>query len=398
MFLKKITDLLKFSVQARLDGPDTGVQDGSMNTLPGTVEKQETEEKIATIAEVKTVSGRDLLDSKDSGAVERMGCGASSNSNVLTEEKAVQESILQPAVELVYEMMAPGDFAKVSGGEGGKESQERKEEEIAKEKTVSGSDLLDSKDSGAVEIMGCAASSHFNVFTEDKAEQELIVPVQRMAAGDSAKIAGKNVMDVACSTAKTSSASSFPPSLKQNEATGPQIICGNSTDQPKTLDEEITNLYDEIRKGTEIMSWDALSKNSAVLSNWLLALGIGQDSQKFIHDSFQDSQSDITLSSFKATLKKEVEISRKLLWVSQTGLLRCIAESLPPAKEDSDPISGLRILDRTQVLELVQAMHRQLAECLVQSIADSPIANVGISAGERNNSKFCVDPTLFKMK
>jgi hypothetical protein len=316
-----------------------------MNTLPNenlleTVKKQQAEEEEFVV---------ETLDSKDNCVVVRMGCGASSHSNV---PPVVHEPILhsQPAVERV-EMMASGDSVKGSGGDGGKELIEKKAER---------------------EASGCLSNTKY--------------------VGDAA--------------AATSSESSLPPaaSLKQNEIFGSQEFCGASvtnasytwTDEPRTLDEKITKLYDEIRNGTDIMSWDALSKKSAVLSNWLLALGIGQDSKKFIRDSFKDS--DITLGSFKEALKKELEISRKLLWVAQTGLLRCIAESLPPAKEESDPLSGLRILDRKQVLELVQAMHQQLAECLAQSIADSPTADAGPAAGQCNNSKFCVDPSLFRMK
>jgi hypothetical protein len=383
-----------------------------MNTFPSenlleTVKKQEVEEE--KLADEKTISGSDLLDSKDSVVCEGMGCGASSHSNVLLEEKAVQEPILhsQPAAEMVAEMIARGDSAKGTGGEGGKELISS-QASVFQEGDAVHAGSIQTGGNGGKELMVFqegdvvqAGNIHSEATAEKKAERDVSVDFMGCVANI------KHVGDEACSTAETSD-SSLPPaaSLKQNEAIGSQEFCGASvkrasnswTDEPKTLDEKIMKLYDEIRNGTEIMSWEALSKNSAVLSNWLLALGIGQDSKKFIHDSFKDRSDNITLSSFKATLKKELEISRKLMWVAQTGLLRCIAESLPPAKEESDPLSGLRILDRKQVLELVQAMHHQLAECLVQSIADSPIADVGPIAGQRNNSKFCVDPTLFKMK
>jgi hypothetical protein len=356
-----------------------------MNTFPYetvTETVKDLEAKEQDITEKSTESGQDFEHPEGGGAGVSMGCGASSQSNVLKEETAHAFTLnSEHAID-----NSRGKFANATSGDGGKEW-------ISSEPGVF-------QEGEVLETI--------NINSEVGVEKD--AKVRASAYSEDCVANTKHMVDVACSTEETCCTSYFSPeaSLKQDATIGSKesgrapLTDANKdvVDEPKTLDEQITNLYDEIRCGAEIMSWDILSRNSAVLSNWLLALGIGQDSMKFINDSFKDLRSgNITLSSFKEALKKELEISRKLLWVAQTGLLRCIAESIPPAKEERDPLSGLRLLDKEQVLELVQAMQHQLAQCLVQSIAESPIADLMASADSQcNNSKFCVDPTLFKMK
>ena len=351
--------------------------------LSETVEKQETE--VFEISDYTTESGQEFVDPEGSGEAGNMGCGASSQSNVLLEAEAGHATKVNPqhSAEKEVENISTGDSVNGTSG-------------------VVISELTSSQPGQQGDAVP-KINMHSEPVAEKKSEGQISLDSKRVE-----DVAIKTV-NVAI-TAENNSKQSFSHAAGSKQigeiaakSYGGDPITSSKdswTDEPKTLDEQITELYAEILNGVDVMTWDVLSRNTNVLSNWLVALGIGQDSMKFISDAFKDFRSvDISLGSFQQTLKRELEISRKLLWVTQTGLLRCIAESLPPAKEESDPLSGLRILDKGQVLALVQAMHHQLAECLVKSVAELPIADAAPGGdGQSNNSKFCVDPKLFKMK
>jgi hypothetical protein len=168
-----------------------------------------------------------------------------------------------------------------------------------------------------------------------------------------------------------------------------------------SLDEQIKKLYGEIMEGKdELMAWDSLHRNSSVLANGLLALGIGQNVENFIQHSFEEFRSNtIACSAFQKKLKEEWEISRKLAWLAQTDVLRCIAKSLAPAIDEGNPLSGIQDLKKSDVFTLVESMFPDIAACLSLNIEAIPKVKVMEEPENQiNNSKFCVDPVLFTMK
>ena len=265
--------------------------------------------------------------------------------------------------------------------------------------------------------MGCGASSEVHAEIHPKAakQDELILSAGDISsAGISASVSEVNGLSERIKNKETTSeffetvspeggtekSSQNPSDWKRTSATDlpeNQTEFG-SNDEQESFDVKIAKLYSELVNGNTTTDWEILSKNIGVLCNGLLALGIGLDSIAFIEDSFKKSRT-VDITSFQTVLKRELEISRKLVWLGQTGLFRCIAESLPPAEEESDPVSCLRSLERTEVFQLVGAMHQKIADCLIQSISNIPVVASRTGAeGQSNNSKFCADPKLFTMK
>jgi hypothetical protein len=167
----------------------------------------------------------------------------------------------------------------------------------------------------------------------------------------------------------------------------------------KTSDQKILSIYQEIVQGSDCMDWKTLQSNKAVLSNGLLALGIGLSADAFVEDSFKEVDKAITLEIFQKRLKEEREISRKLAWLAQTGVLRCIAKSLTPATDEHDPLSGLKELKnlKDEISKLVRTMQSGIEDCLIQNIKEMQKAFAAAGSKIQNNNKFCVN-SLSEMK
>jgi hypothetical protein len=174
----------------------------------------------------------------------------------------------------------------------------------------------------------------------------------------------------------------------------------NSKSSHNSPDGQISKLYSDILQEKEKMDWDILRKNSAILSKSLVALGIKQTANELIETAFKDFKPKIIpLQIFKEKLKEEWKISSKMAWLAQTNVLRCVAKALAPPNDENDPLSGLLDLNKQDIIKLFQNIHHDIADCLFQYIDAILKAKCTVgSEVQKNNGKFCVDPTLFTAK
>jgi hypothetical protein len=242
--------------------------------------------------------------------------------------------------------------------------------------------------------------------TQQAAEKKIEDPVVEFGAGedsDTTKKKTENIVNIpeAAPTLNIAANTKAEVAGKAKTVVKPEENQQGANKQT-SLDEQISKLYNEILDGEEdpdSVGWEIMQRKGALLSNGLLALGIGQNAEEFIKNSFKDLKPNTaSLAVFTQKLKEEWDVSRKLVWLSQTDVLRQIAKGLPRA-EESDPLSGLRNLKEEDVHKLTEGMISDIAGCLYRHIEIIPVASAaGPSDAQGNNSKFCVDPTLFTLK
>jgi hypothetical protein len=166
-----------------------------------------------------------------------------------------------------------------------------------------------------------------------------------------------------------------------------------------SVSEQISSVCEEIFGVESSKDLEKLRKSADNLANGLLALGIGRNVTDFLDKSFKGFESSISQDTFKKVLSEELEISRKMAWLAQTDLLRAVAQALSPAVNDTDPLSGIKVLNKDAVLTLVQKMLPTIVECLCKEIEKVPNGRGDVDAEHKSdNSKFCVESRLFTMK